>query len=168
MSEDFYRYDVNEVGLSLEFYRLWPVESIVDADSGNIYQRIENNLGLVFLRYGPNETFESFLETLTDAITTVSIVSDVSQTLFEREVRHVILRQERQAIGIHRQRGAGEMPVHEHSPEVHTILSVFCFNHRGIPVLVGYRILEQSLESYRSVLERIVNSVRNSTQGNNV
>ena len=74
-------------------------------------------------------------------------------------MRHVTLRQERQAIGVHRQHAEG-LPVHEHSPEVHIVFSVFSFEHRGIPILAGYRILAQSLDSYRSVLERILNSVQ--------
>jgi hypothetical protein len=155
--EAIHAFDINpSAGTDLEDYK---TEFRAGADSHNVYQRIGSDLGLVFLRYGPKETFESFFKTLADAITTVSVLSDEAVTLCEEEARLFTLRQERQAIGVYRRR-EGKMPVHEQSPEVHTILSVVSFNHRGIPILVGYRILAQSLDSYRSVLERIVNSVQ--------
>jgi hypothetical protein len=53
------RRHVAEVGLSLEFYRPWPLESQVEAGRGNIYQRIADTGGLVFLRYGADETVDA-------------------------------------------------------------------------------------------------------------
>jgi hypothetical protein len=81
--EAIHAFDINpSAGTDLEDYK---TEFRAGADSHNVYQRIGSDLGLVFLRYGPKETFESFFKTLADAITTVSVLSDEAVTLCEEE-----------------------------------------------------------------------------------
>jgi hypothetical protein len=40
----------------------------------------------------------------------------------------------------------------------HTVVSVIGFSHRGVPILVGYRVPDNQMGTYGTVLEGIVNS----------
>lgn len=156
--QNFGRHRIDQLGLSVEIYREWRLESIIEANSGNIYQRIADTDGLVFVHYGENATIPEFMKTLTDLITTVSVVSDEGATLAGRDAHHLNLTQTRSAIGLHRPAGDSGY-VHDQLPEERNVLSVFSFTHRGIPILVGYRVPQEVLPSYRSILERIIKSV---------
>lgn len=152
------RLQVSEVGLSIEIYQLWPLESIIEADRGNIYQTIADTGGLVFLRYGNAETVEAFLPKFSDFVTTTSTFNDEIQTYCGRSARRVTFLSTRQRLGVYRDDPDAGF-THEVSPEVRTIITVIGFQSRDIPVLVGYRLPEESLPTYRTIVERILNSV---------
>jgi hypothetical protein len=156
--ENFDCQRIEEAGISVEFYRGWPVESIIEPDRGNIYQRIADTGGFVFVRYGENETVPEFMKTLTDLITTVSVISDEVTMLAGNPARHLTLTQKRSDIGVHLPQDSSTY-AHEHFPEVQNVLSVFSFNSQGTSVLVGYRLPEKNFNSYHSIVERIIQSV---------
>jgi hypothetical protein len=156
--QNFARHHIDQLGLSVDVYRVWPVESIIEANTGNIYQRIADTGGLVFIHYGENKTIPEFMKTLTDLITTVSVVSDEVVNLAGRDAHHLNLTQTRSAIGVHRP-NENSGYVHDHLPEERNVLSVLSFTYRGIPILVGYRVPEEVFPRYRSILERIIKSV---------
>ena len=156
--ENFARHRIDETGISVEFFYGWPVESIIKDRSGIIYQRIEDTDGLVFVRYGQDESIPEFLTTLTDLITTVSVTKDEVTSLGKVSGRHITLTQKRSSIGVHRPDDQFGF-VHEQFGEVQNFISVFSFSHQGIPILVGYRIPEASLASYSSIVERIIQSI---------
>ena len=49
--------------------------------------------------------------------------------------------------------------IHGESPEIRMIISVIGFSYQEIPILVGYRMPEANLTDYKTIMERIVNSV---------
>jgi len=156
-TELFERRRFEEVGLSMEIHRTWPLESTPLEGGLNTYQRVADTLGLVFLRHGQRETFEVFVESLSDLVTTVSVTGDEAIAFCGSAARRLTLLQHRQSMGVYHWHGKDL--VHSQSPEISTVISLVAFTHRRLPVLVGYRIPSQHLGDYRAILERIVESV---------
>ncbi len=135
------RRHIQPVGLSVEVYRPWPIETAPLEGGENLYQRIAGSEGLLFLRYGPNETLEAFLPTLEDYVTRATIASDEPIDFLGGPARRVVIRSVRQKLGVYLNRPEGG-PLHVEEPERHTFITVVCFHRREVPVLVGYRLPE--------------------------
>jgi hypothetical protein len=157
-TESFYRHRIESIGLSIEVYQPWPLESNNVGSGVMIYQRIADNAGLVFIRYGENETIDSYMQNLTDSITTATVTSDKATVFCGHEARLVSIIRDRRAISVHTDR-AGQGMMHEYQPQVRTIITLINFRHRGTLILVGYRIHEERFADFEPVLERIINSV---------
>jgi hypothetical protein len=149
---------VTDVGIRYDIYTPWQLESSTHPGSVNIYQRIADTDGLMFIRYGQEETLEKFIPKLTDLATKVTTLSDEKRIYGGREARRVKLLAERRSVGVYRRDESGSI-AHEHSPEVHTIISATEFANRGVPILVGYRIPEESLGTYQNILDHFLHSV---------
>jgi len=152
------RHRIEQIGLSIEIYQPWRLDTLINVDAGNIYQRIADTGGLVFVRFGKEETIESFVPTLNNLVMGTSVISDENLVYGGRDARRVKLISVRQSMGVYHQDPEKGL-VHGESLEVLTIISVVSFSNRDIPILVGYRVPEASLSTYRPILERIINSV---------
>jgi hypothetical protein len=123
----------------------------------NVYQRLAGSHGLIFLRYGTNETLEKFISTPADMITTVSVVDDKSVSYCGEPARQVRLLVTRQNLREYR-REQGSL-VHIDHQEERTTIFVIGFTRNDIPVLVGYRAPEAKPELSRPHLERFIQSI---------
>ncbi len=152
------RQHIETIGLSFEVYRPWPIETTPLEGGENLYQRIDGTGGLLFLRYGTNETLEAFLPSLEDYVTKATIASDEPITYLGGPARRVAVRSVRQKLGVYLNRAEGG-PLHVEEPERHTFIFVIGFHHLGIPVLVGYRLPEERVAEFRPILERFMSGV---------
>ena len=154
----WYRHQVEPIGLSFEVYQAWPVETMPLENGENIYQRIANTGGLLFLRYGPGETLDVFMSTLGDLVTQVNVISDEQIRFADRPARRILIRLDRQKLGVYMHQEQGG-PLHVEEPETHTIILVIAFQRRGTAILVGYRLLEQRVAEFRPILEHFMSGV---------
>ncbi len=145
------------IGLSLNVFQPWPLLSMSDVGAAGIYQPIGDTNGIVFVSYGPEETVDKYIEKLGGMFTAVSVVSDTTVTVAGREARRVTLRMVTQPREMYRDE-LGRGIRHKTLPEARTLLSVIGFSNRGIPILVGYRVPEESLGQYKERLEAILMS----------
>ena len=146
------------IGLTLNVFAPWPLLSMSDVGGAGIYQPVADTSGIVFVRYGPEETAEEYIGKLGGMFTQVSIMSDASVTVGGREARRVTLRLVTPA----REMYDGDTSkgiAHRTLPEERTRICVIAFSNRGIPILVGYRMLEESLKRHRAQLEKILSSI---------
>jgi hypothetical protein len=150
------RHPVPEIGLSVDFCSEPAVESLPVEGGCNVHQRIAGCDGLLFLRYGRRETLEHLITTTADLITTVSVINEKAVSYCGEEAKHVSLLAARQSLREYRYDN-GNL-VHIEHPEDRTIISVICFSHDGIPVLVGYRVPETKLDACRALLNGFIQS----------
>jgi hypothetical protein len=158
-AEDWERYPIRRIGLDIERYVPWPAALAEFTDGANFYQRIPDSEGLVFLRYGPQETPEAFLSTLTDALRTYEIVDDQTVEFLGEPARRLTITQRRAEVGMYRSETPGEIPTHATLPAVTTRIEVTAFTANQLPVLVGFRVDVDRLAEHRSTIDRIVASV---------
>jgi hypothetical protein len=156
------RRQVEDIGISIEVYLPWPYGSRRGAEGGNIYQDIADTGGLVFLQYGDGARLENFVAMKSDLVTTASIINERLLVYCGQPARRLTLRSVRQSLGVYRQDPVDGL-THGVSSEERKIISTIGFYSRGSPVLFGYEISEEQLPSYQPVLERILNSARDST-----
>jgi hypothetical protein len=154
----WHRHNIEPIGLSIEVYQAWPVESMPLENGKNIYQRISDTGGLLFLRYGSGETMERFLSALGDYVTEVRIISDEQMEFVGQPARRVVIRLDRQKLSVYMHQEQGG-PLHVEEPETHTIISVIAFQRRGISILAGYRLLEERITEFRPILERFISGI---------
>ena len=157
--EDWERYPIPPIGLDIERYVPWSAALAELAEGANFYQRIPDSEGLVFLRYGPPETPERFLASLTDAVRAYQIVDDRSTEVLGEPARKLVIRQERAEVGVYRSETPGGLPVHATVPAATIQIEVTAFAVDRVPVLVGYRVEPDAWTEHRSTIERIVASV---------
>lgn len=150
-------YRLEAAGLNINLYRAWP-EALAKTETGGVlYQRILDSEGLLFARYGREETIEEFIATLDDLVTTVTILKDEKLVYLGQDARRVTLLTERQSLGIYKWQG--EALNHSETPAERTIVSVVGFRRQGLPVLVGYRIPEEELSTHEEIGEKFLTGV---------
>ena len=154
---------VKEIGLTVKFNSDWLVEQEVTKKGGNVYQRVADTGGLVFVRYGKNtydqeETVDNFKAVLVDMLRTVTVKSDKKIKFCGKSARRAVLLQKKKAVRVYLEDDEGQI-VDKEEPEETTVIVVIGFRVKGIPVLVGYRMPEQHLEAWKAVLEEIIASV---------
>ncbi len=152
------RQHIETIGLSFEVYRPWLFETAPLEGGENLYQRIADTGGLLFLRYGTNETLEAFLPTLEDYVIKATIASDEPILFLGAPARRVVIRSIRQKLGVYLNRAEGG-PLHVEEPEKHTFISAIGFRRRGMPVLVGCRLPEERVAEFQPILERFMSGV---------
>ena len=132
-----------EIGLAMDLHSVWPVLSLGAVGAMGIYQPVANTTGIVFVRYGPGETVDEFVRQLGGMLTDITVLHDKPITFAGEDGRRVTVR----------------MTMHLRKPVERTTLVVIGFSHRGIPILVGYRVLDKALRRYQTQLEGIFDSV---------
>ena len=155
---DFVSYRIEALGLKVEFWKAWPIESNSEPIRSIVFQRVADTGGLVFLRYGDNETIPEFMKTTVDLITTVEASQEEVTTVAGADARRTTFTQTRSPVSVHRieeERGYA----HESVPGARLNNSLLSFTHNGVHVLFGFRVPEESYETYGPILERIINSV---------
>jgi|SRR5262249_3663494 len=150
--------NVSRIGLTLEMFACWPVLALSEGDTQGIYQQVANTGGVLFVRYGPHDTLTEYIGRLGGMSTEVLAVSDAPAKIAGREARSAMLIMVTAGQEVYRE-DADDGITHEQLPEARTRIRVIGFNHRGIPVLAGYRMPEQSIERYREYLERSLASI---------
>lgn len=163
--DDWERYPIPPIGLDIERYVPWPA-GLAELESGaNFYQRIPDTDDLVFLRYGPRETTETFLSSLTDALRTYEIVDDRPVEFLGGPARKLAILQRRAEVGMYRSETPGEPPRHVTLPTAATRIEVTAFSANQLPVLVGFRVDAERLAEHRSTIDRIVASISRLSDG---
>ncbi len=157
-TEIWLRHTINDIGLSLNIFREWPVLSMGGVGVTGIYQPINNTSGIVFVRYGVKETLKEFIGKLGDMLTSVSVISDAPLIYCKKKARRVILRMVTQSHEMY-QDDIFEGMSHRLLPETRNLLFFIGFRNRGVPIIVGYRMPEEILPVYQNQLDEIINSV---------
>lgn len=146
------------IGLSFNVFEPWPLLPMSDVGEKGIYQPVGDTSGIVFVRYGPEETVEKYIGKLGGMFTKVSMIGDEALTVSDRSARRVTVRMVSQPREMYRDE-PGRGITHETLPAERTVLTVIGFSNRGIPILVGYRIPEESIERYRYKVESMLKSI---------
>ena len=154
MSEWTY-YRIKGTGLSAALYQRWPIETTGDARAGIVWQIVGEKQGNVFLRYGKETSIEVFVDAQQDAVTRVTVLEEQPLDYRGHPARRVSLRLNKDSLRVYREIDRQDL-VHNDLPPETWYVSVIGFEHRGMSVLVGYRVTEIALMCYRSVLERIL------------
>jgi hypothetical protein len=149
---------ISHIGLTIEVFANWPLLSMSDVGAEGIYQEIADTGGILFVRYGPHDTVAEYVGQLGGMFAQVSVLSDAQGIVAGRAARSVTLTMVAASREIYRE-DADEGITHRQAPETRTRVCVIGFSHRGIPILAGYRIPEQSLEQYRKRLENTLQSI---------
>ncbi len=158
-ADDWERYSIPPIGLAIERYVRWPAE-LAELDEGaNFYQRIPDGDGLVFLRYGPRETPDLFLGSLTDAVRTYAIEDDRPVDFLGGPARKLAITQRRAEVGMYRSTTPDDLPTHAVVPAGTTRIEITACTANRVPVLVGFRIDADRLAEHRSTIDRILASV---------
>lgn len=157
--EDIWAHHViTAIGLSLNVFQAWPLLSMSDVGAQGIYQPVGDTSGIVFVRYGPEDTVEKYVGKLGGMFTQVSVVSDGPVAVGALQARRVTVR----VISLSREMYEGDTSqgvTHHTLPEERTYICVIGFSHRGPSILAGYRMPEESLERYRERLEQMLSSI---------
>ena len=156
---DWERYPIPPIGLEIERYVPWPAGLAELPGGANFYQRIPESAGLVFLRYGPRETPEAFLASLTDAVRTYAVDDDRPVELLGEPARRLTITQYSAEVGLYRSEAPGELPTHATLPALTTRIALTGFSVNRLLVLVGFRVDADRLAKHRSTIDRIVASV---------
>jgi hypothetical protein len=151
------RHRVEGVGLSFEVYEPWPLRTAGSAESGGVFQQVGNTDGVVFVRWGPEETIDAFVPRLSDYLTTAIVTGDDPVTFRGRSARHLLARTERRAVRVYRPGPAG--PTHSESPARVSTVEAYGLVSRGKPFLIGHLLVEGTPEPSVAGAERIVESV---------
>lgn len=151
------RRSVEAIGVSVEVYLPWPLETRIEPDGGNLYQLVADTGGLVFLRYGYDMTVENFVAMRSDFVTKASVTGDEQLVYCDRPARRLTIRSVRQSLGVYSEEPGGGL-THGRSPGVNKIIRVIGFDRRSQPVLFGYEMPEEKLPQHQHVLERILGS----------
>lgn len=149
---------IDAIGLTLNVVAQWPLLSMKDIGTEGIYQTVDDTSGIVFVRYGSEETVKKYIGKLGGMFTEVSMIGDKTLTVSGRTARRVTVRMVLPPREMYRDEpgwGIG----HETLPAEHTVLTVIGFNNRDIQILAGYRIPEESLDHYRYKVEYMLNSI---------
>ena len=157
--DDWERYPIPPIGLAIERYVPWPAALAELTSGANFYQRIPDTEGLVFLRYGAQETPETYLNSLVDAVRMYEIVDDRTVEFLGDRARRLTITQHRSEMGVYRSEQSGDPPTHTTLPRMTTLIEITAFTAHGLPVLVGFRIDVDRMPEHRSVIDRIVASV---------
>jgi hypothetical protein len=152
------RQKIKEIGISFDAYQPWRLDATQIGDLTLLSMELPDQVGLVFMRYGRGETVDALLEASQDLMTRVTVRSDHDIDIAGHTARRAIALEEKQRRTMYRvMPGIG--PVDSVLPETRTILMVIGFTRRSVPVLIGYRILEDQLADYQPLLEHVINSV---------
>lgn len=151
------RHEISEIQLTVDVHPDWPVLSLADVGAAGIYQPVAGTSGIVFVRYGAGEAVDTFVRQLGGMWTTVAVVQDEAVTLAGKDGRRVTVRMTTRPREMYRNDPDAGVS-HETLPQTRTLLSVIGISHRGIQILLGYRLPEDQLRKFKTVLERIVNS----------
>jgi hypothetical protein len=139
------RHRIPELGLSFETDPAWALDAR-PLDGGTIVSQRLPNDAVFFVRYGPSQTLDRFLDALGDMFTTATVIDDGPDRIAAVPARRVTVRLDRR-------------PIPGRSAETPAMLRVIGFEMRGVPVLVGYRMREERTGEIESALEQIVESV---------
>lgn len=148
---------IQELGLSVDFLARTEIQSSKIEDGRNIFQRLNAEGDILFLRYGPHETLVEFVRTPADLITKVTVIDDEVATCCEQPARRMRLAAARDSLRAYM--FEGERPVHIDWPRERTAISVVGFMRDKVPVLVGYRIQEKNLREFQSDGDQFIRSV---------
>lgn len=146
------------IGLTLKIFAPWPLLPMSEAGGAGIYQPVADTSGIVFVRHGPEDTVEKYIGKLGGMFTQVSVIEDVPTTVSGREARRVTIRLVTPAREVY-DGDTSTAITHRTLREERTRICVVAFSNRGIPILGGYRMPEESLARYRVQLEKILNSI---------
>ena len=136
----------------------WPLLPMSDGSATGIYQQVADTTGIVFVRYGPEDTVEHYVGRLGGMLTQVTVVSDTPAVVSGQTARRVTIR----IVALPREAYDGDTRhgvTHRTVPEERTLITVLAFSHRGYPVLAGYRMPEEWLDRYRETLEASLGSI---------
>lgn len=151
-------HSIAAIGLTLNVFAPWPLLPMSEVSTTGIYQPVADTSGIVFVRYGPEDTLENYIGKLGGMFTQVSIVSDMPVTVGGRQARRVTLRMVTPSMEMY-DGDTSKGVTHRTLPAEHTRICVIGFGNRGIPILTGYRMPDESYERYREQLERILSSI---------
>jgi hypothetical protein len=149
---------ITAIGLSLKLFAPWPLLSMSGVGAEGIYQPVADTSGIVFVRFGSNETVEEYVSKLGGMFTEVSVIGDEAATVAGRPARRITVRIVAQPREMYRSEPGGGITHKTLAPE-RTVLTVIGFNNRGIPILTGYRMPEESLSQHKEQLEKILSSI---------
>jgi hypothetical protein len=149
------RHTIDDLGLSFDVDRAWPLETLSLTDGEMVYQRLPGEAGTFFVRYGAGQTLDAFLAGLGGGLTTVTTDGDETVSIAGHAARRVTLTSRQRAGGTYRDDG----PVRERSPVVLTRIVVLGLDLDGTPVLIGYRLYEDERAAYESTLEQMLAGV---------
>lgn len=144
---------VDPPGLSIDVYDPWALRA---GDHG-IFQQVGDTDGVVFVRWGPNETIEAFIPRLTDYLTTATVIADDPVTLKGRPARRLLARTERQGVRVYRPGPSG--PTHSESPARVSTVTAYGLVSRGTPVLLGHILTDGTPEVDAARAQRIIEGV---------
>jgi hypothetical protein len=146
------------IGLTLNVFAALPLNEMTDGSATGVYQPVADTTGIVFVRYGPDDTVDRYVARLGGMFTDVSITSDIPVVVDGQQARRVTVRIASRAREMYTS-DPSQGVTHRALPEEVIEISVLAFSHRGMWILAGYRMPELSLERYREVLERMLGSI---------
>jgi hypothetical protein len=151
------RLRLDAVDLSFEVHSRWPVRTSGSAERGGVFQSVADTEGVLFVRYGPDETIDAFIARLSDYVTRAIVTGDEQVTFKGLPARRLLARTDREPVRVYRQGPAG--PIDSESSRLVSVVKALGFVHRGTPVLVGYRLTEESVPEFGALAEHMVGSV---------
>lgn len=158
-TDDWRRYPVPELGLSLEFPGSRPVQTAVLEGTSYVFQNIPEVEGTMFLRFGPRETLEHFVPGIGDALTRATAGEPHTLRIGDIDAACVDLTLDSPTYSVHRQTSEGMREAYHGARR--TRMSVCGFRSpAGVPVLIGYRMPERHLPEWRGTLDRFLQSPR--------
>lgn len=150
-------HELPEIGLAVELDPAWLVLPLTEPDAAGIYQPVADTTGIVFVRYGPSESVDAYVSRLGGMLTEVERVEDRPVEYAGLDGRRVTLEMMTAPTELYWTDASGE-PSHRPVLPARTVLSVVGIEHRGTPILVGYRLPAEALQAYRDVVEAIIGS----------
>jgi hypothetical protein len=140
------RHVVPEIGLSFE---VDPTRSLDThpLDGGAVVTQHLPGDAALFVRYGPEQTLDRFLAGLGDGMTTATTLADEPVSIAGHPARRLTISLQRRGKQI------PGRPTYRPNR-----LQVTGFSLRGVPVLIGYRLPEESASDVRAAVERFAGS----------
>lgn len=154
---EWYRVSIEAADLSIERHPAWDVGAQTQGPTGNHYQRIPDDGGLIFVRYGPGESIEAFLAGAAGPGTTMTVLSREPARCAGRGATRITARLVEPAMRLHQYDAGGEL-VERVIAERQTMF-VFYALTEPTPVIAGYRVREELLPALGPALDHMLNSL---------
>jgi hypothetical protein len=155
------------IGLNMPIYEAWALQTMQDGPNTNVFQQIDDLIGVLFVRYGPDETLDAFIDSLAEARTSIDVQRDEPAVVSGQPARRVALTRIRHSVRVYRETLRYDAETGKHVPDLvdgmtseeRTTMRVTGLEHRGVPILFGYRLPEEEVPKYAPILEQFVDGV---------
>ncbi|MFL6260725.1 MAG: hypothetical protein ACJ76Y_13510 [Thermoanaerobaculia bacterium] len=159
LSPGWHRHRVEPLGLSVELLADLPAETWQSPTGGGVFQTLPEEAGTLFVHWGESASLETFRQSLGDLLTrTLDLAESPTEVLGAAALRIAATVESGGAVAYRRDE-AGALS-HTQAPKARIRTEVLTFTRQGLPVLVGYRVVEPALRRHRAALRHFLASLR--------